>query len=181
MKFFVRGVLALIVAGSSWAGEWSAPVEATTRDGTSLVTCRARLAGEFLVVEVRAARGWHIYAMDNEQRAREALAGKMSLGVEQNTEVVVTGGLEQFGDWFQTKPADFSQPELRWYSYGFEGASLFASRVRRDGGTSAHIAVRAQACDSASCMSVEAQLELPVVDSAGGDFTTAGMVRVRGG
>lgn len=179
MKLLVKGVLALAVAGSLWAGEWSAPVEANSRDGTPLVSCRARIAGEYLLVEVRAADGWHVYAMDNEQRAKEALAGKMSLGVEQNTEIVVTGGLEQFGDWFQSEPADFSQPELRWYSYGFEGASLLASRVRRNGGKSANITVRAQACDSATCISVEAQLELPVVDEAAGDFTTDGLVRVR--
>lgn len=179
MKILLKAVLALAFAGFSWAGSWSDPVKATARDGTPLVTCRAKLSGEFLVVEVHAAEGWHVYAMDNEQRAKEALAGKMSLGVEQNTEIIVTGGLEQLGDWFQSEPTDFSQPELRWYSYGFEGASLLASRVKRNGGTSANVAVRAQACDSDSCISVEADLELPVVDEAGGDFTTDGLVRVR--
>ena len=180
MKFLLRGLPVLALAGSLWAGEWSTAVDATARDGTPLVTCRAKLAGEYLVVEVRAAEGWHVYAMDNEQRAKNALAGKTSLGVEQNTEVVVSGGLEQLGDWFQSEPRDFSQPELRWYSYGFEGASLLASRVRRNGGEAANVAVRAQACDSASCISVEAELELPVVDAADGEFTTDGLVRVRG-
>ena len=177
---YCRIALALGVATSLWAGEWSAPVDATARDGKPLVTCRARLAGEFLLVEVTAAEGWHVYAMDNEQRAEEALQGKTSLGVEQNTQVVVTGGLEQVGDWFQPEPEDFSQPELRWYSYGFEGTSLLASRVRRNGGQYASVDVRAQACDSDSCISVEAELDLLLPEGGDADFSPNDLVPVRG-
>ena len=110
-----------------------------------LVTCRSMLAGEFLVVEIEPAEGWHVYAMDNEARAKQALAGKMSLGVEQNTEVIVTGGLQPIGGWYQSDPLDFSQPELRWYSYGFDERSLLATKVRRGEEPWAKVTVRAQA------------------------------------
>ena len=175
-----RAALLVAFGASLWAGDWTERVHATARDGETLVSCRARLAGEYLLVEVTAADGWHVYAMDNEQRAKEALAGRMSLGVEQNTEILVSGGLERVGDWLQPEPEDFSQPELRWYSFGFEGASLLASRVRRTGPDSATIAVRAQACDSGSCISVEAELELPLGDEPGSAFTPDGLVPVRG-
>lgn len=178
MSAGLRFALFAVLAGSLWAGEWSGPVEAKGRDGRPLVTCRARLAGDVLLVEVRPVDGWHVYAMDNERRARQALAGKVSLGVEENTEVDVHGGLEQIGDWFQTEPEDFSQPELRWYSYGFEGRSLLASRVRRTGARSATVEVRAQACDSASCVRVDAQLTLPLTDDADEGFSLDGLVRV---
>ena len=162
------------------AGDWSLPSSATTRDGKALLTCRARLAGDYLLVELQVDDGWHVYAMDNEQRSVEALAGEMSLGVEQNTEVRVRGGLELVGQWFQSEPRDLSQPELRWYSYGFEGTSLLAGRVRRSGGPSATVTVRAQVCDSASCVRVEAEMDLAVTTERESDFTTDGLVRVRG-
>lgn len=179
MKSLFRAALVPVMVASLGAGEWSAPVDAVGRGGTPLVTCRARLAGDYLLVEITAAEGWHVYAMDNELRAREALAGKMSLGVEENTEVTVTGALQQVGDWFQREPQDFSQPALRWFSYGFEGTSLLATRVRRVDQGSARITVRAQACDSASCIRVDAELDLPLGDDDGESFSPKDLVRVR--
>ncbi len=180
MKLLLRSIVAAALAGSLWAGDWSVPVDATDGRGTALVTCRSKLAGDHLVVEVSAKQGWHVYAMDNERRAKQALAGKMSLGVEQNTEVSVSGGLRVVGPWYQTQPADFSQPELRWYSYGFEGTSVLAARVERAVGQAAEVIVRAQACDSASCVSVEANLSVPLGGDEGDTFSTDGLVEVRG-
>ena len=37
--------------------------------------------------------GWHTFAMDNERRAAEKLAGKTSLGIDQPTQIKVSGGL----------------------------------------------------------------------------------------
>ena len=179
MTFGFRVAVAAMFAASLWAGNWSAPAEATDGAGNALVTCRAKLSGDHLVVEVRATQGWHVYAMDNQRRAKEALAGRMSLGVEQDTEVRVSGGLKVVGDWFQTKPEDFSQPELRWYSYGFEGTSTLAAEVERAVGESAIVTVRAQACDSASCVAVEAELSVPLADTAEEPFSTDGLVPVR--
>ena len=170
----------LLLAASSMlhAGPWSAEAQAEARDGTVLVACRSRLAGDHLLVELRARDGWHVYAMDNEQRAKKALAGKMSLGVEQNTEIVVASGLRVVGDWHQSAPEDFSQPELRWYSYGFEGTSLFAAKVEREDAEFATVQVRAQACDSASCVSVDAELQVDLRGNDADGFEPDGLVRV---
>ena len=73
---------------------------------------------------------------------RKRWQGKMSLGVEESTEVLVTGGLRVTGDWYQSDPQDFSQPELRWYSYGFEGRALLAAQVERTGDPAAEVTVR---------------------------------------
>lgn len=178
MRAFIGAVLALALSTASSAGDWSAPARAEAPDGRVLMTCRSRLAGDFLVVELEPADGWHVYAMDNEDRAKRALAGKMSLGVEQNTEVIVTGGLQPIGEWYQSEPLDFSQPELRWYSYGFDDKSLLAARVRRGEEPKAEVTVRAQACDSSSCVSVEADMELSLDGEAGAGFTPAGLVLV---
>ena len=162
------------------AENWSSEAHALSADGTVLLTCRARLAGDYLVIELRAADGWHVYAMDNEQRATEALAGKMSLGVEQNTEVIVDSGLQVVGNWYQSEPEDFSQPELRWYSYGFAGPSLLAAKVSPDGSEVALVRLRAQACDSSSCVTVEAKMELDLAGADDVQFQPLGLVRVEG-
>ena len=43
----------------------------------------------------------------------------------------MTGGLETAGPWYQSPPKDFSKPELRWFSWGFERQALFAATVHR--------------------------------------------------
>ncbi len=178
MRLLARTMASVLLAPLLWAGAWSDPVAATDREGNALVTCRGRLAGSHLVVELQAKSGWHVYAMDNERRAREALAGKMSLGVEENTEVVVEDGLRVIGSWHQTRPDDFSQPELRWYSYGFEGLAVMAAPVERTGGDTASVAVRAQACDSASCIRVDAKLAIPLGGNGSGTFSVGELVEV---
>lgn len=180
MRVLIGAALSLALSPVVSAGAWSAPARAEARDGRVLVTCRSMLAGEFLVVEIEPAEGWHVYAMDNEARAKRALAGKMSLGVEQNTQVIVTGGLQTTGEWYQSKPLDFSQPELRWYSYGFDARSLLATKVRRKEEPWARVTVRAQACDSASCVSVEAEMELSLDGEVDAEFTSTGLVPVGG-
>ena len=180
MRGFLIAAVITLVAAQGVASDWSREATAKARDGSALVTCRSRLAGDFLLVELRPADGWHVYAMDNEQRAKEALAGRMSLGIEQNTEVLVEGDLQVVGDWYQSQPRDFSQPDLRWYSYGFEGTSLLAARVSRGASKSATVTVRAQACDSASCITVEAEMEVSLAGTSHGDFDPTGLVPVRG-
>ena len=180
MKTIIGTGLAIALSTALSAADWSAPARAEARDGTVLVTCRSRLAGEFLVIELEPADGWHVYAMDNETRAKEALAGKMSLGVEQDTEVIVTGGLQPSGEWYQSQPLDFSQPELRWYSYGFDDRSLLAAKVRRGQEPWAKVTVRAQACDSSSCVGVETDMKLSLEGDGDAGFNPVGLVPVRG-
>ena len=62
---------------------------------------------------------------------RRKLAGKKSLGIDRPTEIVASGGMQTVGPWYQSPPKDFSQPELRWFSWGFERQALFVAKVRR--------------------------------------------------
>lgn len=161
MMFALRiWVIPALLAGPLFCGEWTPEVHAVRND-RSLATYRAKLDGDYLVVQVKAAEGWHTYAMDNKQRAREALAGKMSLGVEENTEVTVADGLEVTGPWHQSKPKDFSQPKLRWFTWGFDDPALLAAKVKRTGKGPATVTIRAQICDSVSCQAIESSLEVP--------------------
>src|SRR5262250_1020950 len=83
--------LALIFVGiasqsSAHAADWTDPVE-VRQEAKRCVSYRARLDGQFLVVEASHEEGWHTYAMDNTQRAQEKLAGRKSLGIDRPTEI----------------------------------------------------------------------------------------------
>ena len=141
------------------AGEWSEPA-VVRRDVQPLVSCRAKLDGEFLVVRADHEEGWHTCAMDNKVRAEEKLAGKRSLGIDAPTEIDVAQGLEVAGGWRQSSPKDFSKPELRWFTWGFEESALFVAKVRRTGDGPAQISVRGQACSETSCQNIDVALPL---------------------
>src|SRR5580693_10713429 len=110
------------------AGGWTAPVEVRFQEDLCL-SYKARLDGPFLVVRATVEPGWHTFAMDNKQRAEEKLAGKRSLGIDHPTEIVLSGGLEAVGPWYQSAPKNFSKPELRWFSWGYEQQAFFVTRV----------------------------------------------------
>ena len=158
-------VALVLSAGPLFSAEWTPEVEAS-RGGQTLVTYRAKLEGDYLVVQLKAAEGWHTYAMDNKQRATEVLAGKMSLGVEESTELAVSDGLEVIGPWYQSEPKDFSQPKLRWFTWGFDEPALLAAKVKRSGAGPATVTINAQVCDSASCQAVKTELQIPIAGSA---------------
>ena len=105
--------------------------------------------------------------MDNKLRAQEKLAGKRSLGIDSPTEIVFAEGLELDGPWYQSVPKDLSKPELRWYSWGFEGQALFVAKVRRVGAGLASIAVRGQACSDTTCKNIDLTISVPLGGSAG--------------
>jgi hypothetical protein len=90
------------VAHAASSAEWSNAVE-VRHDENLCVSYQARLDGPFLVVRASLESGWHTFAMDNRQRAEEKLAGKKSLGIDHPTEIVVTGGLEAVGPWYQLR------------------------------------------------------------------------------
>jgi hypothetical protein len=120
-----------------------------------------------LEVHATIEPGWHTFAMDNKQRAAEKLAGRRSLGVDAPTEITLTQGLEIAGPWYQPEPKDFSKPDLRWYSWGYEGESRFVAQTRRSGTGPAQVAIRGQACTETICKNIEVEIGLPV-DAAGG-------------
>lgn len=174
-------LLLVLSVGTLAAADWTQPVE--VRLGSEkCITYRARLDGEYLVVEATPEKGWHTFSMDNEVRANEALAGKRSLGIDAPTVIALANGLESDGPWYQPEPKDFSKPELRWFSWGYDEQALFVTKVRRSGAGPAGIAIRGQACTETSCRNIEVEISLPLparITGAPADTTLQGMVAVR--
>src|SRR5215469_11749678 len=102
--------LLLLASVAAAAGVWTAPVEVRHEDAVA-IAYEARLDGPYLVVRANVGSGWHTFAMDNQKRAAEKLAGKPALSVDKATEIAASGGLEIEGPWLQTSPKDFSRPE----------------------------------------------------------------------
>ena len=158
-------MLAMAIATISQAAEWSAPVH-VLHEFKPCVTYRAKLDGEYLVVQATIQPGWHSFAMDNEHRAAEKRAGKPSLGIDQPTVLKVQNGLEVAGPWYQTPPRDFSKPELRWYSWGFEQQATFAAKIRRTGAGPVQIDIRGQACTDKTCKNIDVAISMPLIGPA---------------
>jgi hypothetical protein len=166
-------------AGVIRGGDWTSSVE-VRHDVQKCVSYRARLTGDFLVIQATHEAGWHTYAMDNKLRAQEKLTGKRSLGIDSPTEIVFAEGLELDGPWYQSVPKDLSKPELRWYSWGFEGQALFVAKVRRVGAGPASLAVRGQACSDAICKNIDLTISFPLGGSASkSDIDFKRLVQVR--
>ena len=177
------GIMLLIVASASAAapGAWTDPVEVRHEETLSL-SYRARLDGPFLVVQATIEPGWHTFAMDNKQRAEEKLAGKKSLGIDHPTEIAVTGGKAVAGPWYQTPPKDFSRPELRWFSWGFERHALFAVKIQPSGAGPVRLAVRGQACTDTICKNIDVTIVVPATKTQAGassEIDLNSLVRVR--
>jgi hypothetical protein len=172
----------ILVFGISAAvgGDWSAPVH-VLHELKPCVTYKARLAGDVLVIHVALQPGWHTFAMDNEQRATEKLAGKPSLGIDQPTQMTISGGLEVIGPWYQSAPKDFSKPQLRWFSWGFEQEADFAASVRRSGSGNAQIGIRGQACTDTTCKNIDVAVPVPASDPRDktAQFDLKNLIRVR--
>ncbi len=179
----VKAMLVLAVfAAAARAGDWTDAVE-VRHEHRPCVSYRARLAGQFVVVQATLEPGWHTFAMDNKQRAKEKLAGRESLGIDSPTEIKLSQGLEVVRPWYQTSPKDFSKPDLLWFTWGFDGQALFVAKVRRTGAGPARIAVGGQACTDTICKQVDVEIPLPLPRAATNtnpsalDFKT--LVRVR--
>jgi hypothetical protein len=154
-----RGSIAMAaLAMAAWAGDWSPAVEVRHDDDVA-VSYQARVDGPYLVVRATLAPGWHTFAMDNKKRADEKLAGKPALSVDRATEIVSSAALEIAGPWFQTPPKDFSRPELRWFSWGFERQAVFAAKIVR-AGAAARLTLRGQACTETVCKNIDVAIPL---------------------
>ncbi len=166
IKFSRAPVLtAVILFGitNARAGGWTDPVEVRQEENLCL-TYQAKLDGSLLVVRAAIEPGWHTFAMDMKKRADEKLAGKASLGIERGTEFVLSGGLQTVGPWRQSEPKDFSRPEIRYYSWGYERQATFAAKVRRTGAGPVRIAIRGQACTDKACKNIDAAISLALDD-----------------
>jgi hypothetical protein len=168
----------LLAALSAQAGDWTPPVE-VRHEETLCLTYQARMDGPYLVVRAKIEPGWHTFSMDNKRRAEEKLAGKPSLGIDRPTEVTLTG-LQPAGPWYQSAPKDFSRPELRWFSWGFEQQAIFALKVKGPA-PSARIGIRGQACTETTCKNIDTEVTLkqPRVTPGGGELDIAKLIQVR--
>lgn len=160
-------MMALVAAQVDAArpSDWTDAVE-VWHDDTLCLSYRAKLDGPFLLVRATLEPGWHTFAMDNKQRAAEKLAGKQSLGIDQPTEINLSGSLELAGPWFQSPPKDFSKPEQRWFSWGFEQQAVFVAKIRRSRAAPASIRIRGQACTETICKNIDVALPVPRVNMA---------------
>lgn len=157
--------LALILSVSATAAEWTEPMEVRMRRD-HVLTYRALLAGDTLIVEAAHEEGWHSYAMDNIERVREA-SGKAKPECELPTRIEVSGALTVTGPWRQTEPIDLSDTDIKWFTYGFEGTVYFAATVKCEAEGDATIRIDAQACDESKCRMVDGlELTLPVSAAA---------------
>jgi hypothetical protein len=161
------------VPKAAWSAEgapsaWTTPVE-VFHDDKRCIAYRALFTGEHLLVEMTIEEGWHTFSMDNERRQADMLKGKPSLGIEKPTGIKVTEGLQVAGPWFQTPPKDFSKPEIRWYTYGYDSKALFAVKAARAAAGTAKVNVRAQACTDSVCKNVDITIPVPVAAAAGSE------------
>jgi hypothetical protein len=184
-RTIVKAMPLLGVAGAraERPAEWTDPVEVRHEENLCL-SYRARLEGSLLIVRATIESPWHTFAMDNKQRALEKLGGKKSLGIDRPTEISLTG-LEQVGPWYQSTPKDFSRPQLRWFSWGFERQALFATKIHRSGAASARIAVRGQACTDTTCKNIDVAILVPLAeaktDADSSGFSLKELIQVRAG
>jgi hypothetical protein len=153
-------LVAAVTAAAAGAAEWSEPVH-VLHEFKPCVTYRAKIDGGHLIVEAALQPGWHTFAIDNEERAAKKRAGQPSLGIDQPTQIDLPDGLERTGSWYQTPPKDFSKPQLRWYSFGFEDRALFVSKVRSTKRTPANVQIRGQACTDKTCKNIDITLTVP--------------------
>ena len=155
----------LLVAVTATAVDWTDSEEVRMRRD-KVMSYRATLVGETLINEATHEEGWHTYAMDNLQRAREA-SGKEKPECELPTRIDITGALSAVGPWRQSPPSDLSNTSIKWYTFGFEGTTYFATKVKRHGDGDAIVRINAQACNASKCSMVDdLELTIPVTDKS---------------
>ncbi|MBV6432123.1 MAG: hypothetical protein IANPNBLG_02259 [Bryobacteraceae bacterium] len=169
-------IVALLSQAAIGNAEWTGPVE-VQHDGKRCLTYRARWSGDYVVVETAIEPGWHTFAMDNKQRQAEKLAGKPSLGIERPTEIRFVDGLEAEGGWLQSEPKDFSKPDIRWYTWGFDTRALFAAKTKQR--AAGRIAIRGQACTESICKNIDVSIALPAPASGSSGMDLKSLIPVR--
>jgi DsbC/DsbD-like thiol-disulfide interchange protein len=155
----MKTILGLLFALAAFGGDWSQAVEVRHEDALA-ISYQARFDGPYLVVRATIGPGWHTFAMDNKRRAEEKLAGKPAISNDRATEIKAVSGVAVSGPWLQSSPKDFSHPELRWFSWGFERQAVFAVKARATGGA-AQLRLQGQACTETICKNIDVTLTAP--------------------
>ena len=150
----------LLFASVASAADWSPPAEVRHEEAVA-ISYTARIDGPYLVVRANLGSGWHTFALDNVQRVEEKLAGKHALSMDRSTEIAVTG-LQVDGPWRQSPPKDFSRPDLRMFSFGYDHDALFAAKIRPAGAATAKLRIRGQACTQTVCKNIDVPLTIAV-------------------
>jgi hypothetical protein len=173
----MKPTLFLLCTACAFA-DWSAPAE-VRHDDRVVLQYKARWTGKDLVVQAAIEPGWHTFAMDNKVRQLEKLAGRQSLGIEMPTQVKVAGGIEPAGPWLQSNPKDFSNPEIQWFTWGFEKEAVFAVKGKPAGAGPASVSIRGQACAESICKNIDVTLAVPVEGASAEPLDPASLVPVR--
>ncbi len=160
MKYTILILFAVLAS----AADWSQPAEVRHEDAL-VISYTARLDGPYLVVRANVGQGWHTFALDNVQRVEEKLAGKPALSMDHSTEIAVAG-VQVEGPWRQSPPKDFSRPELRMFSFGYDREAVFAAKVRRAGAGSVKLRIRGQACTETVCKNIDVPLTVAAAAKA---------------
>jgi len=160
----IRTILFLFASLGS-AADWSQPAEVRHEDAV-VISYTARVDGPYLVVRANLGKGWHTFALDNVQRVEEKLAGKKALSMDRSTEIGVTG-VQVEGPWYQSPPKDFSRPELRMFSFGYDRDVIFAAKVRPPGPGSVKLRIRGQACTETVCKNIDVPLTVAIPPKPG--------------
>ena len=174
-------LLALSVPGV--AADWSDEATVYYRD-EPVVVFRATFEEGQLIVQAAHSKGWHTYALDNVERARER-SGMAEPETEMPMRFDGGGALRIVGPWLQSPPLDLSTPELRWYTWGFERTALFAAGVKWVGGSHAVLTINGQACTAEICARIDdLVIELPLTPADLGRMPTldlSGLIEVSPG
>jgi hypothetical protein len=168
----------LLMTSIAAAADWSQPAEVRHEDALA-VSYTARIDGPYLVVRATVGQGWHTFALDNVKRVEEKLAGQPALSIDRSTEIAAAG-LQLDGGWLQSPPKDFSRPELRMFSFGYDREAVFAARLRGPAAP-AKLRIRGQACTETVCKNIDVSLAvpLPVKPAAAPEVNVAGLVPAR--
>ena len=154
-----------IFALAASAADWSPPAE-VRHEYALCVAYQARFDGPYLVVRATVGQGWHTFALDNQRRAEEKLAGQPALSVDRATEIKPLSGAAVSGPWFQSAPKDFSRPELRMFTWGFDHEATFAAKAARNGGGPVKLSIKGQACTATVCKNIDVTLTVPAAAKA---------------
>ena len=174
-----RIILILLVTYAASAADWSQPVEVRHEDALA-ISYTARVEGPYLVVRANVGPGWHTFALDNVQRVQEKLAGKPALSMDRSTEITAAD-IQVESPWRQTPPKEFSRPELRMFSFGYDREAIFAAKIRPAGAGSAELRIRGQACTETICKNIDIPLKVTIPSKLGAsnDATLDQLVPVR--
>ena len=155
---------------------WGPPA-IVMHDEKPCVAYRAQYTGGSLAISVELQPGWHTFTMDNDKRASAKLNGMKALSSDKPTSIQSEGATIS-GAWMQPEPKNFSQPELRIFSWGYEDSALFVAPATAAGDGPHMVRIKAQACTKTVCKNIDILAE-EAQPKSGAAPSTSGLIPVR--